>query len=83
MPVVNHGSGACGQFFGGSTPALAAGSTLFETLNKPTATGPNLVPYSKTEVIYAEAGEYEKEEARQSKEGLGEFAAPESKCGRN
>jgi hypothetical protein len=72
-----------GQFFGGSTPALAAGSTPLETLNKPTATGPNLVPYSKTEVIYAEAGEYEKEEARQSKEGLGEFAAPESKCGRN
>src|ERR1700737_4354323 len=83
MPVVNHGSGAWRSILWWQHAAIAVGSTPLETLIKPTATGPNLVLYSKTEVIYAEAGEYEKEGARQGKEGLGEFAAPESKCGRN
>ena len=46
-----------GQFFGGSTPALAAGSTPLETLIKPTATGLNLVLKYHDEVIYAQTGE--------------------------
>src|ERR1700722_9150550 len=72
-----------GQFFGGSTLPIAARSTPLETLVKPTSTGPNLVPNSTTEAIDAEAGEHEKEGAGQEKKGLGEFATPESKCGRN